>query len=169
MTERTVREADLGNTDDQRAVLELVNAYACDPMGRGKALDQQTLDRLIPALREHPTTLILLAFAGAKPVGIAVCFLGMSTFAAQPLVNVHDLAVLPEYRGQGVGKRLLAAVEESAGQRGCCAVTLEVDEANTRARQTYAAAGFRGDDRVSGGGQVFFMKKPLSADHHQED
>jgi len=40
-----------------------------------------------------------------------VCFRGFSTFAAAPLINVHDLAVVPGFRGQGIGRRLLEAVE----------------------------------------------------------
>jgi hypothetical protein len=43
-------------------VLALTAAYALDPMGKGSALAQEALDRLIDGLRRHPTTLILLAY-----------------------------------------------------------------------------------------------------------
>ena len=36
-----------------------------------------------------------------KPVGLATTFEGFSTFAAKPLINIHDIAVLPDYRGRG--------------------------------------------------------------------
>ena len=55
-----------------------------------------------------------MAYDGARPVGIATCFHGLSTFVARRLLNLHDLAVIPEYRGKGVGRRLLAAVEDKA-------------------------------------------------------
>ena len=85
--------------------------------------------------------------------------LGFSTFKARPLVNVHDLAVLPEHRGRGVGRALLAAVERKARALGCARVTLEVQENNGRARRVYERAGFAqavyGDTT---GGSLFYTK-----------
>src|SRR5215831_20829294 len=107
--------ADLARPHHQRAVVDLIDAYSRDPMGDGKPLDDDVKRRLVPGLREHPTTIIFLAFDGdafdgGKPIGIALCFRGFSSFYAKPLINIHDFAVLPEYRGRGVGKRLLESV-----------------------------------------------------------
>ncbi len=135
-------EADLNHPNHQRDILALTEAYARDPMGNGGPLPAETRDRLIAGLKDHPTTLILLAYIGEKAVGIATCFRGFSTFFAQPLVNIHDLAVLPEHRGQRIGQQLLAAVEQKARELGCCKVTLEVQENNTKARRIYERAGF---------------------------
>ena len=135
-------EADLSLAGHQTAVVHLIDAYARDPMGNGGPLPEPVRRALIPGLRNHPTTLILLAYADHEAVGIAVCFVGFSTFAAKPLLNVHDLAVLPVYRKQGVGRRLLAVVEQRARAMGCCKVTLEVLENNHRAMKLYEAAGF---------------------------
>jgi ribosomal protein S18 acetylase RimI-like enzyme len=137
-----VREADLGDPVDAGAVLALVDAYATDPFGGGRPLDDTVRARLVPGLRAHPTTLVLLALVAGRPVGVAVCFFGFSTFQARPLLNVHDLAVLPDSRGHGVGRALLAAAEERARARGCCKLTLEVLEDNHRARALYAGFGF---------------------------
>ncbi len=155
-------DADLSRPDHQQAVVELVNGYASDPMGGGKSLPADVLKRLIPGLREHPTTLILLAYDGPLPIGIAVCFLGFSTFAARPLINIHDLAVTPTRRGQGVGPQLLAAVEQRARTRGCCKVTLEVQENNARARRGYEAAGFRQAVHDPAAGGALFMSKSIT-------
>ena len=130
-------EADLGRAEHQRAVVALTDAYARDPMGNGAPLPQEALDRLIPGLRAHPTTLVFIAYDGGQAVGIATCFLGFSTFHARPLVNVHDLAVLPARRGQGIGRRLLEAVERKARALGCCKVTLEVRDDNATAQALY--------------------------------
>ncbi|HSQ00628.1 MAG TPA: GNAT family N-acetyltransferase [Candidatus Dormibacteraeota bacterium] len=93
-------------------------------------------------LRRYPTTLVLLAFDEREPVGIAVCFFGFSTFQARPLLNVHDLAVVPAQRGRGIGSALLAAAESRARQAGCCKLTLEVQDDNHRARAVYTRFGF---------------------------
>jgi GNAT superfamily N-acetyltransferase len=115
--ELRVVEADLGQAEHQRDVVAMTAAYALDKMGSGEPLSSDVLERLVPALRAHPTTLIFLAYRGAEAVGIATCFLGLSTFTARPLLNVHDLAVVPEHRGRGVGRALLAAAEAGARAR----------------------------------------------------
>jgi len=156
-----VVEADLNKAEDQQAVVALVDAYAADPMGNGKPLPDEVRRNLIPGLRRHPTTLIFLAYQGENAVGIAVCFLGFSTFAARPLINVHDLAVLPAFRGKGVGRLLLDAVERRAKQIDCCKVTLEVLENNHRARQLYQTAGFAQVKYAEAAGGSLFYAKPL--------
>ena len=161
MSEFNIREADLNCEADQLAVAELIDAYAADPMGRGQPLSQEVKLRLIPGLQSHPMAHVFLALEERKPIGIAVCFVGFSTFNALLLTNIHDLAVLPEYRGRGIGKMLLAAVENKARQDGHCAVTLEVDEVNGRAQQTYAAAGYEGERPGVVNGRTFFWKKLL--------
>jgi ribosomal protein S18 acetylase RimI-like enzyme len=76
-------------------------------------------------------------------VGIATCFVGFSTFQGKPLINVHDLAVCREHQGKGIGRKLLAAVREYATLHGMGAITLEVLQGNTRARELYNSLGFR--------------------------
>ena len=152
-------EANLSLAAHQADVLALTAAYALDPMGNGGPLPAGSLERLILGLRDHPTTLILLAYVDGKAVGIATCFRGFSTFYAQPLLNIHDLAVLPEFRAQGIGARLLEAVEHQARQLGCCKVTLEVQENNVRARQVYQRAGFvHAHYSAESGGSLFYQK-----------
>jgi ribosomal protein S18 acetylase RimI-like enzyme len=155
-----VRAADLEDPVHARAIVDLLDAYASDPIGGGRPLAPEVQARLVSGLREHPTTLVLLAFDGERPIGIAVCFLGFSTFQARPLLNVHDLAVLPGWRGRGVGQALLAAVEERARARGCGKLTLEVQDENTRARRVYDRFGFV--DFTVAGSATRFLTKPLA-------
>lgn len=158
----TITEADLARGDHAQAVVDLIDAYARDPMGNASPLSAEVRAALVPGLRAHPTTLVFLAYRGETPIGVAVCFRGFSTFAARPLVNVHDLAVLPAHRGQGVGRALLAAVEQKARDLGCCKLTLEVQENNQRARRTYAAMGFAQSEHQPAAGGALFYTKPLS-------
>lgn len=159
-TIRTV-QADLDRPDHQAAVLAMVDAYSRDPMGDGAPLAAEVLARLIPGLRQHPTTLVFLAFEGETPVGVAVCFLGFSTFAAKSLINLHDVAVAPMHRGRGVGRSLLAAVEAKARKLGCCKLTLEVLNQNERALRIYTAAGFKRYALQPGAGEAIFLSKAL--------
>ncbi len=154
-------EADLDRSEHRQHVLELINAYAEDPKGNGRPLDPQVRSNLIAGLKDHPTTLIFLAYRKRDAVGIAVCFIGFSTFAARPLINIHDLAVLPAQRGQGIGRRLLQAVEHKAQELGCCKVTLEVQENNQPARHLYENFGFERMVYEQEAGGVLCLAKPL--------
>jgi len=156
-----IRLADLADPCDALAIVTVIDSYASDPRGGGQPLPQDVRERLVPALRDHPTALVLLAFAHDEPIGIAVCFVGFSTFRARPLLNIHDLAVLAQHRGKGVGKALLRAAEEHARRKGCCKMTLEVQDANTRARTLYQHFGF--EDFVVGDSATRFLTKPLDA------
>jgi ribosomal protein S18 acetylase RimI-like enzyme len=159
-----IRKADLADSRDAAAIVTLVDSYAVDPVGGGRPLPADVRERLISALRSHPTTLVLLAFAGDEPAGVAVCFFGLSTFKARPLLNIHDLAVVPKHRGMGVGRALLQAAEQHARRAGCCKLTLEVQDDNNRARALYQSFGF--EDFVVGVSKpTRFLAKPLEDAH----
>ncbi|MBI1346764.1 GNAT family N-acetyltransferase [bacterium] len=138
----TIRRADLNDSADATALVTLLDRYSQGPTGQGHPLADDVRERLAKDLVHHPTVVVYLACIDHQPVGIAVGFLGYSTFAARPLFNLHDLAVLPEHRDQGIGSRLLATVEDFARQQGCCKVTLEVLDRNESARRIYAQAGY---------------------------
>ncbi len=156
----TVRRADLTDSADAAAVLRLIDAYARDPRGGGEPLRAAVRERLIPGLTAHPTARVWLAFEGAEAVGVCVGFIGFSTFNARPLLNIHDLAVLPGLRGRGIGHALLGAAESAASAEGCCKLTLEVLEDNQPARRLYEHFGFR-DVRYGNSGPTRFLGKPL--------
>ena len=154
-------EANLSLRADQEAVLAMVDAYSRDAMGDGKPLDPDVRAQLIAGLRRHPTTLIFLAFDGDQPIGVAVCFIGFSTFAAKPLINIHDFVVLPTSRGKGIGRQLLEAIETKGKELGCCKLTLEVMDKNHQAVRMYQAAGFERYALQEEAGAAIFMSKPL--------
>jgi GNAT superfamily N-acetyltransferase len=156
-----IREAKLADSQDAAAIVTVIDAYASDPAGGGAPLSREVRERLVPGLRRHGSAVVWLAFAAERPIGIAVCFVGYSTFRARPLLNVHDLAVLSNHRRRGVGRALLAAAERWAREHDCCKLTLEVQDANARARALYASFGF--EDFVVAGSATRFLTKPLDS------
>ncbi len=157
----SVRQADYADAADAAAIVMLLDAYARDPMGGGTPLAEDVKQRLPVDLAANPHAFSLLARAGGTAVGLANCFIGYSTFAAAPLVNIHDLAVLPETRGKGVGKALLQAIEAEALKRGACKVTLEVLSGNP-ARHLYAACGYGEYQLDPAAGHALFWQKRLT-------
>lgn len=157
----TIALADYRDLRDAADVVALLDAYARDPMGGGTPLRDDVKARLADDLAANPHAFSLLARLDDRAVGLANCFMGYSTFAAAPLVNIHDLAVLPETRGKGVGKALLDAIEAEALKRGACKVTLEVLSGNP-ARHLYAACGYGDYQLDPAAGHALFWQKRLT-------
>ncbi|MDB5843346.1 MAG: GCN5-related N-acetyltransferase, partial [Polaromonas sp.] len=104
----------------------------------------------------------VLAFAGDEPVGLVNCIEGFSTFACRPLVNIHDVAVLPGHRGRRVAERMLALVQDIARERGACKLTLEVLSGNASAVRLYERVGFAGYQLDPAMGTAQFFQKWLA-------
>ncbi len=153
--------ADYHNPVHQQALLLLLDAYARDPMGGGQGLDEDVLANLLPMLAAEPGAFSILAFVDEHPAGLVNCFQSLSTFRAKPLINIHDVAVLPEYRSRGLSSAMLDKVEEIARERGCCKLTLEVLEGNKIARRAYEKLGFSGYELDPKLGQALFWEKKL--------
>ncbi len=160
MTLRIVA-VDLENRAISTAWLELLDHYAHDPMGGGTGLSDYAKANLVNQLKDLPTFHGALAFTGDEAVGLINCFAGFSTFAAKPLINIHDIVTRAERRGQGVGQALLQWAEQRARELGCCKLTLEVLSNNTRAIASYERAGFAPYVLDPEAGHALFLQKYL--------
>lgn len=90
---------------------------------------------------DRPYAEALLAQVDAKPAGFALFFHNFSTFLMKPGIYLEDLFVLPDYRGQGIGKRLLRALSQRAIQQGCGRLEWMVLDWNEPAIEFYRRAG----------------------------
>ena len=159
----TIAQADYADADDAAAVVQLLDLYARDPMGGATPLSQEVRDTLVAGLAAAGNAFSLIARVGGEPVGLANCFHGYSTFAARPLVNIHDMVVDARFRGRGIGRALFAEIEAIAASRGACKVTLEVLSGNAPARALYASLGYGDYARDPETGAALFWQKRLDA------
>ena len=157
----TIRPVDFQSPIDRQALLMLLNAYAQDPMGGGEPLADEVKARLCDDMAERPTVASFIAWLDNTPVGLVNCVEGFSTFKSRPLMNIHDLAVLPGHRGMGIGQALMQAAQTHAQARGCCKLTLEVLTGNERALRSYEHFGFDPYTLDPAAGQASFMQKWL--------
>jgi len=94
---------------------------------------------------ETPGTTLLVAQSEAGVLGVAVL---LTRIMPKPgggmhkVVEVDNLVVHPEQRGQRIGRRLLAAAVEWARQRRAAQVEVMVGETNRAVRRFYEAFGF---------------------------
>ena len=103
--------------------------------------------RLDPAvLGDHlfgsrPMAEVLIAEADARPIGFALFFHNFSTFEGRPGLYLEDLFVVPEARGEGAGKALLAELARLAVARGCARLEWSVLDWNEPSIAFYKALG----------------------------
>ena len=161
MTMTNIQIADFSNPAHASAVVYLLNEYAKDAMGGGEELSDFAKTNLVNEMAKRSGVYAILAFVNGNPAGLANCIEGFSTFACKPLLNIHDMVVLAEYRGQGISSQLLKKAEELATSLGCCKLTLEVLEGNKTAQAAYVANGFVGYQLVSEMGQAMFWQKKI--------
>jgi ribosomal protein S18 acetylase RimI-like enzyme len=157
-----ILRADYTDPAQRSAIPCLLNAYAKGLLGFRKEIDGDVLKALVPGLERMQSAVVLLARIEEAYVGMAICFLGFSTFHAKPLINIHDFMVLKEFRSQGVGRALLKEIEKTARDLGCCKITLEVQENNTSARRLYRRNGFKDSFLAQEAGDQLSMTKNVN-------
>jgi ribosomal protein S18 acetylase RimI-like enzyme len=163
-TKLRIFQADYTNPAHIQALLSLLDGYARDPMGGGEPLSDHARQNLPQALAARPTMFSVLALDASQadlPVGLINCVEGFSTFACQPLVNVHDVAVASSHRGQRVAEQMFALVTQLALARGACKLTLEVLAGNVSAQKLYRRIGFDHYQLDPNMGMAQFMQKWL--------
>lgn len=94
-------------------------------------------------LEHAPPTVFVL-----RSAGVVVAFVVVRIQV--PDMDIVNLAVRPNRRGLGLGRRLLSFLLDQAAASGVKSVFLEVREGNRDARKLYAAAGFREVQRRRG-------------------
>jgi GNAT superfamily N-acetyltransferase len=98
-------------------------------------------DLLRDGFGTQPRFRALIAEWGGQPAGYALFFGSYSTWEGRPGLFLEDLFVRPQFRGQGIGKGLLAAVARIARQENCYAIRWEVLDWNALAIEFYHSLG----------------------------
>jgi len=84
---------------------------------------------------------VLIAEEDGAPAGFALFFHNYSTFLGQRGVYLEDLFVVPEWRGHGLGRQLLARLAAIALARDCGRLEWSVLDWNTPAIGFYRRLG----------------------------
>ena len=157
----TLTRVDYDNAKQTRDLISLLDAYAIDPMGGGSALASFSKENLISELKKRPFIFSIICYVDGKAAGFSNCLESFSTFKCKPIINIHDFAVNPEFRGLQLSQRLMEKIEEIAKEKGCCKITLEVLEGNEVAKRAYIKSGFQGYELDPEMGKAVFWEKPL--------
>ena len=104
--------------------------------GYGNFLGTQMAERdIIVFVAEREGKVVGYTYAGLE---------GVDYMALRgPAGALYDIVVDPEFRGQGVGQKLLEATITALRERGAPRIVLSTAEKNASARRLFARAGFR--------------------------
>lgn len=89
---------------------------------------------------EHDDAGLWIAVAAGGAVGYAMAF--GEQLGGRDVMVLETLSVLPAARGQGIGTRLMDAVDDAAAGSGIGAAAVDVVSGNTRSRALYLSRGF---------------------------
>ena len=153
-------ETDFSQNGHGDLLISLLDAYAAE-LREGDSLPEYARSNLIGELEKRPGIHTVLAFIDGTPAGFAISIEGFSTFACRPLLNIHDVFVLPAFRGRGLSRLLLAETEKIARRSGCCKLTLEVLENNAPAVRLYETSGYAGYELDPKLGKAVFLQKKI--------
>ena len=88
-----------------------------------------------------PRAEVLIAEVDGEAAGFALFFHNFSTFVGKPGLYLEDLFVCPQYRGLGLGKRLMVRLAKLAVERDCGRFEWSVLDWNTPAIDFYRSLG----------------------------
>ena len=146
MGKRVFIKLDIQNEEHCKALVTLLNYYMEDEMGAGETMPESLGPQIIKGLKTHSAYLGFLVKQDQRYVALANCNLNYSNWQARFLINIHDLIVSPEFRGQGIGEFLLNGIEGYGKDMGYCKLNLEGNNDNHKAQRLYKRAGYREGD-----------------------
>ena len=116
-----------------------------DPVYATATGAEKTMRRFLADLARNGYAFVFVAKVGDRMVGFISGELreGSPTFLPKTWASVDDVFVDPDHRNRGIGRALIASVEEWARQKGASGVSLQVAAANGRGRKFYGDLGFR--------------------------
>jgi len=112
------------------------------------ACDEARQRRGLAMLLVRPTARVMVAEEKDGVIGMATGQIIISTAEGGFALLVEDVVVAPPWRGQGIGRRLLAALADWAGEQGISRLQLLADRNNRPALEFYRANGWQTTELV---------------------
>lgn len=132
----TIRPATAADVETILRFIKGLAAFENEP----DAVKTTAADLLRDGFGEHPKFEVLIAEVDTEAVGFALFFPTYSTWEGRAGIHLEDLFVLEQWRGHGVGQRLIVELAKIAVARGCARLELSVLDWNP-ARQFYHRLG----------------------------
>ena len=99
--------------------------------------------------------------AGDAPDGLALLRFRPSVWTGEPEAHLQELYVVPDRRGQGIGRRLLEEAIEFSRAAGATGIDLNTGETDTAARALYESMGFSNREGGPDGPPMLFYEREI--------
>ena len=150
-------ELRLAGPDDAPTLGRLLHRF--DREYEQKTPEAETLARHYATLLAEGELVALLGWKG--PDGFVQFRLRRSHYTGEPDAYIEELYVVPERRGEGLGRSLLEAAIDAARERGATHVELTTSEDDTEARGLYESAGFTNREGRPDGPVMLYYERDL--------
>ena len=130
---------------DVETIHSAVQAIAMS-VGESHKVTSTSEDILRHGFGSAPAFAVLIAEIDGRFAGCCLYFPSFSTWFGTPGVYIQDFYVSEEFRGRGVGERLLQRLAALTRESGGRYIRLSVDKENRRAQAFYARCGLRLSD-----------------------
>ena len=150
----TIRRATAADAGDIGRLLHDFNTEFSEPTP-----DADVLAERAAAFIQDGTLTFLLA--GDGPDGIAQMRYLPSIWSGELDAYLEELYVIPELRGNGIGRALLEAVMETARAAGATHMDLNTGETDTAARALYESTGFTNREGGEDGPSMLYYERDL--------
>ena len=125
---------------DTQQILSFVRELAeYEKLAHEAVADEATLATQL--FGDHPAAEVVIAEVDGQPAGFALFFHNFSTFLGQRGLYLEDLFVCPQFRGLGLGRRLMVHLAQLAVERDCGRFEWSVLDWNTPAIDFYRELG----------------------------
>jgi ribosomal protein S18 acetylase RimI-like enzyme len=150
-----IRRAHVGDAADAARLLHDFNTEYDDPTPPAPVLAER-----VGELLAGEEVVVLLA-GSEPPLGIALFRIRPSLWSNAADVYLEELYVVPERRGQGIGRGLLEAAIEAAREAGADHFELTTGETDTAARGLYESFSFTNREGGPEGPRMLYYEMDL--------
>jgi GNAT superfamily N-acetyltransferase len=127
-------------SDDSKQLAALVEQL-------GYRADETFIRDQLAELESRPGTAVFVADSDTEIIGL-LCFSTVPLLhVSGGLGRISALVVTSRFRGQGIGRRLVAEAEEFAWNNGCARIEITSGEHRVDAHAFYEAVGYKQDSR----------------------
>jgi ribosomal protein S18 acetylase RimI-like enzyme len=149
-----VRRAGVDDAEDIGRLLHDFNAEFGDPTPEPEVLAERAREMI-------PTKEIFVLLGGDGPDGIALMCIRRQIFTGEPDAYLQELYVVPDTRGQGLGRELLEASMDLAREHGATHFEVTTSTDDTEAVSLYESAGFTNREGSPDGPVMLYFERDL--------